>query len=442
MARSFSGSAQYLEYATAPPITAAPLTFAAWFNKTGTGTSKYLGGIADKDTNNHHFNFNISTANKVQATCNDGSGAVSAVTSTTITAATWMHAAAVFTSSTSRTAYLNGGGSGSETTSRTPSAAALDNMCIGCVHLAAGYFGPFDGLIAEWGLWNVDLDAAEIAALAAGVCPLLVRPTSLVAYYPLIGNNSPETDVRSAYAMTVTGATAAAHPRIYYQNKKAFYFSPPSSTASVGSSTGTSTVTVVGASLASAVGAVTATSTVSGVDASLAAAVGASVGVVTVSGVGASLAASVVSVAGTSTVSGIGAALAAADGLVAGTSTVNGVGTSLDASTGTIVDTSTVSGGGVSLAAAAGSISGTSTVSGVGASRTAAVGVSAGTSTISGIGASLAAVIGSSVGTSAVNGVGTSSSGATQRYSIFGGAIFRPRITSTTIADSNTGLSA
>jgi len=43
----------------------------------------------------------------------------------------------------------------------------------------------FDGLVAEVAVWNVVLDDSEIAALAQGVSPLLIRSTALVEYWPV-----------------------------------------------------------------------------------------------------------------------------------------------------------------------------------------------------------------------------------------------------------------
>ena len=42
-----------------------------------------------------------------------------------------------------------------------------------------------DGSLAEAAIWNAALSDAEVAALATGVSPLLVRPGSLVFYAPL-----------------------------------------------------------------------------------------------------------------------------------------------------------------------------------------------------------------------------------------------------------------
>ena len=73
-----------------------------------------------------------------------------------------------------------------------------------------------DGSIAECAIWNVELDVAEIGALADGFSPLLVRPTNLLGYWPLIGRTSPEIDLINANNGTVTEAIASAHPAVLY----------------------------------------------------------------------------------------------------------------------------------------------------------------------------------------------------------------------------------
>lgn len=42
-----------------------------------------------------------------------------------------------------------------------------------------------EGDISEVGYWNVALTDADVAVLAKGVSPLLVRPEGLVAYWSL-----------------------------------------------------------------------------------------------------------------------------------------------------------------------------------------------------------------------------------------------------------------
>lgn len=71
----------------------------------------------------------------------------------------------------------------------------------------------FDGDIAEVGVWNVALTAAEIASLADGMTCDKVRPQSLVFYAPLVRDLQ---DVRGGLTITNTNtATVANHPRVY-----------------------------------------------------------------------------------------------------------------------------------------------------------------------------------------------------------------------------------
>lgn len=73
----------------------------------------------------------------------------------------------------------------------------------------------FDGRLAEVAVWAGDIGAAGFAQVGQRISPLLVRPDLLVAYWPLIGRYSPETDLVSGIAGTITGTVAQAdHPRV------------------------------------------------------------------------------------------------------------------------------------------------------------------------------------------------------------------------------------
>lgn len=159
----------------------------------------------------------------------------------------------------------------------------------------------------------------------------------------------------------------------------------------VGSASGTSTVSGVGASIASSIAASSGTSAVSGVGSAVVESVGSASGTSAVDGVGASsTGGSSGSASGTSAVLGVGASSAASDGVANGVASVSGIGASTHAATGSADGIATVSGVGDSVQAgsAVGSASGSSTVSGVGASVVAAVGSSSGSSTVTGRGAS------------------------------------------------------
>jgi len=183
MAGGFNGSTQYLIGGSAP-VSAVPLTISCWFigNSTLTGAAVSLG------TNGGTARYSIVPAGtvagdpiQVGVTNSAGTGA-NATTSTGWTTGTWNHACGVYTSTTSRTAYLNGGGKVTETTSITASA---DRTLIGA-RINSGAVGAFfSGRVADVGIWNTDLTEAEVISLSTGMSPLLIRPQSLVFYAPL-----------------------------------------------------------------------------------------------------------------------------------------------------------------------------------------------------------------------------------------------------------------
>ncbi len=75
------------------------------------------------------------------------------------------------------------------------------------------------GRMAEVALWpGILLDVGEVAALAAGVSPLMIRPTVRPWYWPLIGNASPEIEYFHQANATIVGAVPTPHPRIIYPN--------------------------------------------------------------------------------------------------------------------------------------------------------------------------------------------------------------------------------
>jgi hypothetical protein len=121
----------------------------------------------------------------------------------------------VFASSTSRTAYINGGSSGTNTTSVVPSLLNRTNIGVQFLQNAGGTSGISfaNGRVAECGIWNAALTAAEVASLAKGMTCDKVRPQSLVFYAPLVRDL-----IDQKGGLTITnnnGATVANHPRVY-----------------------------------------------------------------------------------------------------------------------------------------------------------------------------------------------------------------------------------
>ncbi len=217
MARALaSASSQYMANAAAA-LTATPLTLACWGKPTNfTGTNVVL-GIFDSTVTNRRFELlTVITTGIVRATHSDQTTTGAASTSVAATSGSWNHMCGVFTSTSSRTAYVNGGSSGTDTTSVTGSMASINRTTVGRRDTSSQN-SYFNGSVAEVGIWNVALSATDVAALAAGVCPLLVRPDALVFYAPLMGVASPEPDFKGRFDLTLNNTpTASVHPRIYY----------------------------------------------------------------------------------------------------------------------------------------------------------------------------------------------------------------------------------
>jgi hypothetical protein len=210
MAYNFtSASSQYLSM-TSSPVSGPPLTMACWFNASQTTTSDYL--VSVSAAANNYFALAIFGANAgdpVGAFDFGGLGLNIAYTTAGYTANTWNHAAGVWSGLNSRTAYINGGNSGTD--SRTQAAITLTRSQIGAN--ASATTNRMNGLIAEVGIWNAALTAAEVAALAKGMTCDKVRPQSLAFYAPLVRDL-----IDAKGGLTITnnnGATVANHPRVY-----------------------------------------------------------------------------------------------------------------------------------------------------------------------------------------------------------------------------------
>lgn len=222
MARLFDdASTQYLEY-NGTIVTAAPLTLACWFRSNDTAASQTLISIGDGASVNNYFLIAANgdqVGDPIRAVAR-GTADNPASTTAGFTANTWHHAAGVFTSSTDRAAFLDGGNKGTNAVAGTP--AGLDRTAIGRLYRSVPT-SYMSGEIAVPAIWDVALTDAEVAMLALGIVPWLVRPSNLVACWPMFGYSSPELDMIGSIGMTVTGATVADQPRLIYPTKRKLF---------------------------------------------------------------------------------------------------------------------------------------------------------------------------------------------------------------------------
>ena len=87
------------------------------------------------------------------------------------------------------------------------------NIAIGRRHHTSQ---PFDGAIGEVAIWAAALTVPEIVALAKGFSPLMIRPDSLLSYWPVLGNDSPEPDYISSLGAGAVGTVPKSeHPEVY-----------------------------------------------------------------------------------------------------------------------------------------------------------------------------------------------------------------------------------
>jgi len=95
----------------------------------------------------------------------------------------------------------------------SPTTAATQAARIGAFSTGADFL---DGSLAELFVTSDIVSASEAASLAKRFSPdLVLRRHAFDCYFPLIGNNSPETDPLTGKTATLNNAPAkAAHPRI------------------------------------------------------------------------------------------------------------------------------------------------------------------------------------------------------------------------------------
>jgi hypothetical protein len=197
-------------------ISAVPVSLCCWAKPANATDALMALSIGDTATDDEAFflRFNgNAVGDPVQAAAASGGSGGTASSSAGFTASAWNHGCAVFESSTSRAAYVNGGGKGTNATSITPS--GLDAMAIGRYERLTPV-QYFNGDLAECGVWNVALTDDEVATLGKGFAPPCVHRGSLLAYYPMIRDTTSLKDRFSDTTnnLTLTGGAVSDHPRV------------------------------------------------------------------------------------------------------------------------------------------------------------------------------------------------------------------------------------
>lgn len=212
MARDFDGaSSQYIRAASAV-LTGVPITMACWFRPAGVASHYGLMSLSDESAATSYFVLEAAgTIGGDPLRCTTRLAVeANALTTTGFSANTWHHACGVWSAADARAAYIDGGSKGTNAVAITPT--NLDITVLGA-RARNPYDSFFDGLIAEAGIWNIALTDAEVAILAAGYSPLLVRPQNLVLYAPLIRDIQ---DTVGGLTLANTGTTVGDHCRVIH----------------------------------------------------------------------------------------------------------------------------------------------------------------------------------------------------------------------------------
>ena len=210
MAYDFNGTNQYLS--ATPPLDGLtkPFTLAAWFYPNNITSNGAL--VALSPANGNYWGLVLGGAISGDPVVALHSGALNAETSSGFSSGQWQHACAVFTSTSSRTAYLNAGSAVTSTAVETSPAAATE-LLIGSRRINGSLGAYMNGQIAEVGIWSAALTQQEIQSISAGMTCDKVRPQSLQFYAPLVRSLQ---DLKNGLTITNNNtATVANHPRVY-----------------------------------------------------------------------------------------------------------------------------------------------------------------------------------------------------------------------------------
>ncbi len=230
MARSFDGSADYLS-ASSAAITAYGYSMAAWFKTSSFASSNYFFQFGNTGNADNRAGINFISTGALECSVRNAAATRTWRTTATASTGTWVHAVGTFTSTSTITAYLNGNGAGSYPAATSATWPTFNTTSIGALRRSSLLYALGD--VAECAVWSAVLSNAEIDQLANGYCPLLVRPQSLVNYWPLHGRAGAagdEEDWFGSLAMAQTSSPGVVdHPRIIYPRRQQIIM-PPAAT--------------------------------------------------------------------------------------------------------------------------------------------------------------------------------------------------------------------
>lgn len=227
MARSFNGTSDYMDAGVLPALyDLTNATLACWASRASTSVSIELGTYV------RPYRFALQVVGTT-AYWSVENGANS-YPNCTFSGTGWHHFALAFNGSLSGDAragaYIDGAVQTLTSGAGTPAAALPSSANAKAFEVGRDDNAPpttlryFGGTYDHIGIWDVTLTADEIASLAKGFSPLLIRRGSLKHYWRFEGNNSPEIDAVGGVAGTLTGTSKADGSRVFMPSLQQFRY--------------------------------------------------------------------------------------------------------------------------------------------------------------------------------------------------------------------------
>lgn len=231
-ARQFASNANNkLEVGSAITVT-LPITLCTWAKFSAVDRQQILMAIETNGSINNYWAIGLNSTGHAFARTYTTGPAESVSAGTISDTTTYHHICGVFTSSSSRTVYLDNVAATPETSTRAPT--GMNRTTIG---LAGDSSLDLFAKVAHPAMWPVALSAGDISTLYGGAVPSSVQTPN--GYWALTSNTSPEPDSSSgANPLTVTGATYTADEpplSLSTQNQTLTSVSPTSPCARVSS---------------------------------------------------------------------------------------------------------------------------------------------------------------------------------------------------------------
>lgn len=206
--RSFNGTSDHADASSVPySADSAVFSVVGWLNVNSvTGSSERKVFTIQQTTGETGWWLDLSTTGAVEAMQNGTWGGTNprATGSVLPSSGTWHHVAAVFNGGSDRSIYLDGA---NKVQNLQPVTFGGPPTQMSLAYDPNGGTEYFGGLLGYWAVYSIALSATDVASLAGGATPDTVQGASLVAYWKLTGENSPEPDQQGTYPLTLTGTT-------------------------------------------------------------------------------------------------------------------------------------------------------------------------------------------------------------------------------------------